>query len=236
MLNRRPWERHTENTRVFARPWHNYRGSAKFRGIKFSLRFENFCQLMSAPCHYCKKPKAWGIDRKDSRFAYQIGNVVPCCKPCNTAKSIKPYDQFLNRGPKCIKCQRPVDKTLYRRFCSIRCKLGKWPGRARLRHGVLIDLLRMGYRGQSLRSFETYPPSDPLGLPSALLQGSPQSCRFRHDPLYTQLPAPPVNPWLYQEQRCVQAQLSAVFVSLICIVILDGYKFYKPLCRFYTGV
>lgn len=40
-------------------------------------------------CYYCpnKLPEAGGgLDRLDHRLGYQLGNVVPCCRCCNTRK------------------------------------------------------------------------------------------------------------------------------------------------------
>jgi hypothetical protein len=37
---------------------------------------------------------------KFSGFGHRLGNLVPCCKPCNSEKGNKPWDTFLRqRGP-----------------------------------------------------------------------------------------------------------------------------------------
>lgn len=36
-----------------------------------------------------------GLDRVDSNLGYVAGNVVPCCRWCNQAKSSRPVGEFL---------------------------------------------------------------------------------------------------------------------------------------------
>lgn len=81
----------------------------KDRIIPFELGVTEFRELTSSHCHYCGAPPAtvsksnsdWsvylynGIDRKDSSGGYTTENCVPCCGPCNKAKHIQPYDQFI---------------------------------------------------------------------------------------------------------------------------------------------
>ena len=49
-------------------------------------------RLISNSCHYCGGPlneHGSGLDRMDNSKGYIRGNVVPCCKDCNTLKSNK---------------------------------------------------------------------------------------------------------------------------------------------------
>jgi 5-methylcytosine-specific restriction endonuclease McrA len=69
------------------------------------------------PCNYCgdeltnyKKNKDSygefkynGIDRIDSSKGYEIDNVVPCCKNCNTMKWDLDVDDFYKHIKKIIK-------------------------------------------------------------------------------------------------------------------------------------
>lgn len=92
--------------------------------ILWQLTQEQFQELTSQKCHYCKvqpynkinvyltkagkyRPgnktmmdKAWikvnGIDRMDNSQGYLTTNVVTCCKICNYAKRELSYDEFMN--------------------------------------------------------------------------------------------------------------------------------------------
>lgn len=90
-----------------------YRQNAKTRGLKWDLDNQQVAQLISRPCYYCgdvksnilKNPNRRGkseefayngIDRIDPTGGYSIGNVVPCCKRCNTAKLNMNFDEFIS--------------------------------------------------------------------------------------------------------------------------------------------
>ena len=88
------------------------RQRAKTDNINFSLDFEQVEELIQSKCYYCdsektnkyKYPKFSkdyvyeynGIDRIDSTVGYEKGNVVPCCKWCNQAKSTMTQLDFYN--------------------------------------------------------------------------------------------------------------------------------------------
>lgn len=60
---------------------------SKANGLKFTLCIEDFSTFWQADCNYCGGAIATiGLDRVDSTKGYEIGNVVPCCKMCNTIK------------------------------------------------------------------------------------------------------------------------------------------------------
>ena len=64
---------------------------------KWELTEEQFKELRSKPCEYCGQPytvNGVGLDRVDSSKHYCIDNVVPCCKVCNTMKSVLSVDEF----------------------------------------------------------------------------------------------------------------------------------------------
>jgi len=69
------------------------RTGAKDRGIDFALTIQEYADLISKPCHYCGAEHD-GIDRVDSKLGYHRTNVVPCCYPCNKAKSNKSIEEF----------------------------------------------------------------------------------------------------------------------------------------------
>lgn len=81
-----------------------YKRSARARRKRWRLTPEFFDQLTRLPCHYCGRlPEHWdsgvgrrkqrlggarsGVDRVNNRRGYEVDNVVPCCWPCNAAKS-----------------------------------------------------------------------------------------------------------------------------------------------------
>lgn len=77
----------------------HYITSAKNRDLIFDLDIDYFYSLLIGNCKYCgsspslnkiyKKHSMFlnGIDRVDNQLGYVIGNVVTCCKICNSAKS-----------------------------------------------------------------------------------------------------------------------------------------------------
>lgn len=87
---------------------YNYVHGASNRSLEWGLSFDEFARMISLPCHYCgSEPMAVykkeasrkgitynGIDRVDNSIGYLQGNVVPCCKFCNMAKSRWGLDDF----------------------------------------------------------------------------------------------------------------------------------------------
>jgi hypothetical protein len=83
-----------------------YKGSAKSRGLPFSLSFATFKLVILGNCFYCgaipslSAHGGWstkklidseivftnGVDRIDSKVGYVDGNVVSCCEMCNKMK------------------------------------------------------------------------------------------------------------------------------------------------------
>lgn len=78
-----------------------YKRHAKSRGFAWELSREDVERLIFRDCVYCGSPPSnvkvgkntleplrySGIDRVDSSLGYVAGNVVPCCRVCNNAKS-----------------------------------------------------------------------------------------------------------------------------------------------------
>ncbi len=89
-----------------------YKASAKKRKCNFELTKEQFFELTQKDCHYCgAKPNNVskfrgcngsyvynGIDRVDNAKGYIIGNVVSCCKICNSAKGTSTLQEFKDWG------------------------------------------------------------------------------------------------------------------------------------------
>ena len=84
--------------------------SAKTRRVDFALSDEETLKLMEEPCYWCGRSKVNtssqksyngefrynGIDRLDNNNGYTVGNVVPCCGPCNRTKNILGKDEFIS--------------------------------------------------------------------------------------------------------------------------------------------
>jgi len=88
--------------------YNHYKSKAKFRKYTFDLSHEQFLALIMGHCYYCNNaPNTTrnftlsgevivynGIDRVDNSQGYTTGNVVPCCRICNQAKSTMAVDDF----------------------------------------------------------------------------------------------------------------------------------------------
>lgn len=83
------------------------------------IDFDTFVKLSKSPCYYCgltssrviedrisetkknKKVSSYilkinGIDRLNNNIGYIDGNVVTCCKYCNSAKGVMSKEEFLD--------------------------------------------------------------------------------------------------------------------------------------------
>lgn len=71
---------------------------AKARHKKWDISKAEYACLLSHPCTYCGEklnPTGCGLDRKNNSLDYVPGNVVACCKRCNTSKGEHfTYDEF----------------------------------------------------------------------------------------------------------------------------------------------
>ena len=90
--------------------FNNYKRGAKNRKLQFELTLEEFHQITSKDCVYCKSPPMSifqkrggkmmyiynGIDRADNKTGYIKENCFTCCKFCNFAKSSSNLDEFLS--------------------------------------------------------------------------------------------------------------------------------------------
>jgi len=99
--------------------WNGYRIRSKKKNIAFELSFEDFLVITKQNCRYCDSPpnqghmnvfkegvragqkrlngsyKYNGIDRLDPMSGYVHGNIAPCCKYCNSAKSNRSEVEFI---------------------------------------------------------------------------------------------------------------------------------------------
>jgi hypothetical protein len=106
-----------ENGRKNAKPeaarnlvWRNYKASAEFRSLEFSLTPKQFDKLIVGCCFYCGEEPQYeavsfagnifkynGIDRVDSSKGYFKKNCVPCCRICNLMKRATPLHEFIEQ-------------------------------------------------------------------------------------------------------------------------------------------
>jgi len=95
------------------------RANASHRGYDFSLTFEQYSEILTQPCFYCKNPHGNkntrnnktedvyfyynGVDRINNDVGYIVGNVRPACGNCNRAKSDEAMQVFSERIGRIIK-------------------------------------------------------------------------------------------------------------------------------------
>ena len=84
------------------------KSNARDRGYEWALTKEQVRILTKQDCRYCGvEPRQVargsgmngdyiynGLDRVDNDRGYEVGNVVPCCGVCNSAKRARTLDQF----------------------------------------------------------------------------------------------------------------------------------------------
>lgn len=85
---------------------------AENRGLECNISIEIFSRIVKSVCNYCgcqpSQPVSRGrkfrkdfqcfvngIDRLNNQLGYITENVVPCCRSCNVAKSVKTEKQFI---------------------------------------------------------------------------------------------------------------------------------------------
>lgn len=79
------------------------KGSAKTRGIEYSLEDNEALSIMQNPCHYCGFSGLVSIDRVQNGLGYLHGNCVACCTMCNLMKRHHPLDSFIEHCRKIVK-------------------------------------------------------------------------------------------------------------------------------------
>jgi hypothetical protein len=76
---------------------------AKIKAALEALGQQNLKQLS---CVYCERPaQTWDHlenlvkNGKLNGYGHQVGNLVPCCRDCNSQKGGKPFRDFINANP-----------------------------------------------------------------------------------------------------------------------------------------
>ena len=67
------------------------KSTARRRGLEWKIEKQDYINLVVQPCHYCSEITVnygIGLDRTDNSKGYEIGNVVPCCGPCNQMRGV----------------------------------------------------------------------------------------------------------------------------------------------------
>lgn len=100
-------DRFKSDNSAFYLIYRSYINGAKRRNLNFNLSQDEFKNITSQNCFYCKEvpsrksktPLSFyiynGIDRKDNIIGYELSNCLPCCTLCNKAKRDLDYDVFM---------------------------------------------------------------------------------------------------------------------------------------------
>jgi len=109
--------KYDSQTAAFRGLFSRYKKGATKKKRLFTLSFEEFKELTTSNCYYCKieaiqkvnplkgtgrsierENEGWilynGVDRINSSLGYTTKNVVTCCSTCNTAKMAMTTDEF----------------------------------------------------------------------------------------------------------------------------------------------
>ena len=73
-----------------------YKGSAREKGLEFTLTSEEFFELVNGVCYFCGG-EGYGIDRLDSSVGYKKENCVSCCTMCNLMKLTNTVEDFVEK-------------------------------------------------------------------------------------------------------------------------------------------
>jgi hypothetical protein len=90
--------------------YQSYLKRATKKELEFNLTKNEFDEIISQNCHYCKKENSKthnnGIDRKDNNIGYILSNCMSCCAECNYMKSNLSYQIFIEQ---CKKITENID-------------------------------------------------------------------------------------------------------------------------------
>jgi hypothetical protein len=93
-----------------------YKSSAKSRGLAFTIKDDEFTNMVKSPCYYCGilQDKGFnGIDRVDSTKSYHKENCVGCCEMCNKMKCSLGPNIFVHRSEHILTHLQIVQGNLY---------------------------------------------------------------------------------------------------------------------------
>lgn len=83
------YQRFQDSVKAAKNRFNSLRWNATKRGIEpFDIDINFYLELAAKECYYCGlKALHRSADRSDNSVGYTHGNCVPCCQPCNVAKS-----------------------------------------------------------------------------------------------------------------------------------------------------
>lgn len=83
--------------------FHQYKKSAKKRGIEFELTQKECEPFFNSNCYFCNDLyDGLGMDRLDNAIGYKLNNIVPCCYRCNIMKHTSTEDDFIKQIEKIL--------------------------------------------------------------------------------------------------------------------------------------
>jgi hypothetical protein len=94
----------------------NYKRSAEYKNLDFTITYEEYLELVAKDCHYCGiiQDRGFnGIDRKDQTQGYLLENCVSCCKICNYMKGSTSDEVFIKRVEHILTFQGKITGNLY---------------------------------------------------------------------------------------------------------------------------
>lgn len=116
--------------------YREYADGAVRKNVEFRITLEEFSDIVTKPCYYCKSYKETeviGIDRIDSLKGYVMGNIVPACQMCNMMKNNLTTKEFIDHI-----------ELLYKNFVSTfkdeSVESDESPPSYRLRPNKIVDL------------------------------------------------------------------------------------------------
>lgn len=71
--------------------WNGMKARARRRNMSCTISFEEYAEIMKQDCFYCNGKLddvsiGAGLDRIDNSKGYESGNVLRCCRVCNTTR------------------------------------------------------------------------------------------------------------------------------------------------------
>lgn len=89
------------------------RRDARSKNVSFTLSRDEYLDLRSKACHYCDGPlpeTGLGLDRIDGKKGYELGNIFPCCRWCNSVRNciftVEEMEQVIGPAIKKIRLAR----------------------------------------------------------------------------------------------------------------------------------
>ena len=96
-------ERTNKHRKTLNGQFHEYKKSAKKRGIQFELTQTECEPFFNSSCYFCNDSyDGLGMDRLNNTIGYKLNNIVPCCYRCNIMKHTSTEDEFIKQIEKIL--------------------------------------------------------------------------------------------------------------------------------------